>query len=300
MGETNGASRAAVTPPDQHADTVGGRDDMPTPKQRTTSPAFQLYPKDFLSSTKVQRMSLTEIGAYTVLLFHCWLSDGLPTDIGQLARIVKVPEKQFKRMWAGALSECFYTRDGRLHNERLDGERKKQHEYRRRQTDNGAKGGRPKNPRQTQNKPMGFENETQPITQPEAKKTFPSPSPEVPPNPPAGGRSGNSVLTADDAVSDAAGRFLERYPGIFAKVRSGAAYHVRSARDHPVAMDLIQTYGDVDYLCDMLELFLRKTEWKPKNVPGSPGQFRHMAPECDAELRRANWHRAPRASRVAS
>jgi uncharacterized protein YdaU (DUF1376 family) len=110
---------------------------MATSKSTTgeKSPAFQFYPKDFISSTKVQRMSLTEIGAYTLLLSHCWLDSGLPSDIAQLARIVKVKDRQFARMWKGALSECFYEKQGKLQNDRLDKERKKQAEYRRRQTD---------------------------------------------------------------------------------------------------------------------------------------------------------------------
>ncbi len=80
-------------------------------------------------------MSLTEIGAYMLLLSHCWLDNGIPTDVNQLARIVKVNEKQFARMWQGPLSECFYLRSGRLQNVRLDAERTKQADYKRRQTD---------------------------------------------------------------------------------------------------------------------------------------------------------------------
>lgn len=125
----------------------------------TKAPAFQFYPKDFISSSKVQRMSLTEIGVYTLLLSHCWLDNGLPTDLSQLAAIVKMKPQQFERMWtAGALNECFHVRNGKLHNDRLDQERKKQTEFRRRQADNGAKGGRP---RKTQNQPVGFEPSTQ-------------------------------------------------------------------------------------------------------------------------------------------
>lgn len=134
MADNTGVGMADTIP--NQADADRGSDNMatPTPK-RTTSPAFQFYPKDFISSTKVQRMSLTEIGAYTLLLSHCWLDNGLPTDVAQLARIVKVPEKQFARMWAGALSECFYEAKGRIHNDRLDRERKKQADFRRRQSD---------------------------------------------------------------------------------------------------------------------------------------------------------------------
>ena len=103
--------------------------------KRSTSPAFQFYPKDFLSSSKVGRMSLTEIGAYAVLLMHCWLDNGLPTDARALASILRVKAVQFDRMWSGALHECFVERGGKLHNGRLDEERKKQADFRKQQTD---------------------------------------------------------------------------------------------------------------------------------------------------------------------
>jgi uncharacterized protein YdaU (DUF1376 family) len=108
------------------------------------SPAFQFYPKDFLSSTKVQRMSLTEVGAYTMLLAYCWLDGSITADVRELARILKVPPKQFERMWAGPLSECFTPKSGRLVNERLEDERRTQAKFRAKMSENGKKGGRPK------------------------------------------------------------------------------------------------------------------------------------------------------------
>lgn len=104
----------------------------------TTAPAFQFYPRDFLSSPKVLRMSLTEVGIYIKLLSHCWLDNGLPVDVRKLAGMVGIKPQQFERLWPVVLSECFYERAGRLHNVRLDQERKKQAEYRRRQSDRAA------------------------------------------------------------------------------------------------------------------------------------------------------------------
>jgi uncharacterized protein YdaU (DUF1376 family) len=110
---------------------------MATPKP-TTSPAFQFYPRDFLSSPKVARMSLTEIGIYIKLLSHCWLNNGLPAEVGKLAGMVGMKPKQFERIWSNVLCECFYERGGRLLNERLDEERKKQADYKRRQSDRAS------------------------------------------------------------------------------------------------------------------------------------------------------------------
>ena len=105
------------------------------------SPAFQFYPTDFLSSSKVARMSLTEIGIYTILLCHCWLDGGLPKSVEQLALLVRVRTDRFAKIWAGVLSECFREEGGKLLNIRLERERNKQAHRR----SNGTLGGRPKN-----------------------------------------------------------------------------------------------------------------------------------------------------------
>lgn len=126
--------------PNQSGDEV--TNDM-APTKRTTSPAFQFYAKDFLSSSKVQRMSLTEIGAYIILLAHNWLSGGIPSDPSEIAKLVKVPPTRFRKMWAGPLSECFAKRGAHLANPRLEDERRKQIAFRERQSENGKRGGRP-------------------------------------------------------------------------------------------------------------------------------------------------------------
>lgn len=108
------------------------------------APAFQFFPKEFLSSSKVCRMANAEVGIYVKLLCHEWMDGSLPTDHRQLARMVGVPFRQFSRTWEGPLSECFVERNGRLVNPRLERARKEQIEYRRRQAEHGKKGGRPK------------------------------------------------------------------------------------------------------------------------------------------------------------
>ena len=107
---------------------------MPTSKS-TRSPAFQFYPGDFLSSSKVQRMSLTEMGAYLKLLCLNWLDGSLPDDVAILASMVGLKQPQFAKMWAGPLHECFEVRGGRLVNPRLEKERKAQAEFRKKQKD---------------------------------------------------------------------------------------------------------------------------------------------------------------------
>jgi len=134
------------------------------------APAFQFYPKDFLCDERVLRMSNTEVGVYIRLLCSCWLEASLPLETAALASMVKMPIKQFTKLWENSvLRGCFYVADdGRLHHKRLDEERLKQETYRRRQSDNGKRGGRPTlvaSDNQTQKNPS--------LSQTEAKKSSP-------------------------------------------------------------------------------------------------------------------------------
>ena len=105
---------------------------------REQAPAFQFYPKDFLTSERVRLMSYTERGIYITLLCSCWLEGSLPAEVGQLAALTGVPSVRFAKLWAGPLSACFYVReDGRLGQARLDKERAKQETFRRRASEGG-------------------------------------------------------------------------------------------------------------------------------------------------------------------
>ena len=104
------------------------------------------------------------------------------------------------------------------------------------------------------------------------------PDPESTPNPHGG-------LLVDEGLGDLARSFFERYPAVYAKARNGAFYRPKEARDFPTVVQLVASYRDVDRLCLMAEVFLKRTDIGPKNVPGTIGQFAHMAPDCDARLR---------------
>jgi uncharacterized protein YdaU (DUF1376 family) len=83
-------------------------------------PAFQFYPKEFLSSSKVMAMTLTERGAYITLLSVEWLDGSLPTSAAELARILGLSVARFQKLWRGLLASCFVERNGRLVNDRLE------------------------------------------------------------------------------------------------------------------------------------------------------------------------------------
>jgi len=62
-------------------------------KPLNPSPAFQYYPKDFLSSRKVTVMSAEQVGAYWLICSHAWLSTPpgtLPDDDQLLARLARL------------------------------------------------------------------------------------------------------------------------------------------------------------------------------------------------------------------
>jgi uncharacterized protein YdaU (DUF1376 family) len=103
------------------------------------APAFQFYPRDFLSDGRVAGMSLEERGAYITLLCLCWLEHKLPAEPEKLARMVGVPLPAFRKLWA-AIHPCFTEVPGGLVQKRLEKERQKQKEYRQRMADRGVAG----------------------------------------------------------------------------------------------------------------------------------------------------------------
>jgi len=136
--ENKGAETALTVP--AHIDAAKDSDDMTTPiRKPSTAPAFQFYTNDFLGSPKVQVMSTIEVGAYWLLLCAEWNAGSLPTDMNRLAATARMKPKPFERLWKGVLGECFIQRGGKLYNDRLESERKKQSDYRKQQKDKADK-----------------------------------------------------------------------------------------------------------------------------------------------------------------
>lgn len=98
------------------------------------SPAFQFYAKDFLTGTA--SMSLVERGAYVTLLAYEWDAGSVPDSARDRARILGCTAAQERAVWS-ALVKKFVLRGDAYVNERLEEERAKQAEYRRRQSDKG-------------------------------------------------------------------------------------------------------------------------------------------------------------------
>lgn len=129
-----------------------------------SSPAFRFYADDFIAG--VVDMTQKEVGAYILLLAHGWNTHGL--DASDFSRL--------KRLAKGDISKHvlakFKLKNGKLFNKRQEEERKIQSAFRRKQAENGAKGGRPIiNPSLS----SGLQKD-------EPKKSLPSPSPSPSPS----------------------------------------------------------------------------------------------------------------------
>ena len=93
------------------------------PKSMVRPPAFQFYVKDWLTSRKIARMTLSQVGAYSLLLAHCWDSDdcSLPDDEAALATLSRMGKLWFTAA-SKPLKECFVSHPktkGALTNKRL-------------------------------------------------------------------------------------------------------------------------------------------------------------------------------------
>lgn len=117
------------------------------------SPAFQFYPKDFLTDDKVLAMSAEVRGLYITLLCIDWLNDGFSGAlILKLAGFDWVGQNCERRSDAEAIKtqllNCFIShplKEGFITNSRLEDERKNQ-ESRRKQTEDQIEARWPDNP----------------------------------------------------------------------------------------------------------------------------------------------------------
>ena len=105
-------------------------------------PAFQFYPKDFLTDLNVIEMTAEEVGGYMLLLSHLWINGGsLPDDDQQLAKLSKLGKRWTKGVRERVL-ECFYKKRGKWRNKRCDAELKKQSVFKHKCAEAGRKSAR--------------------------------------------------------------------------------------------------------------------------------------------------------------
>lgn len=102
------------------------------------SPAFQFYPQDYLSSSRVAEMTLEEEGAYIRLICYCWTTGSIPADP---VRCAKLAGKGCSIETATVVQRAFNessTDPQRLVHNRLEIERENQR-LRRAQASNAGK-----------------------------------------------------------------------------------------------------------------------------------------------------------------
>lgn len=120
-------------------------------KEKVKSPAFQFYPKDFLTESRVIEMSAEVKGLYIVLLCLDWLNDGFRADqkLLKLAGFDWIDKHGLLRasedsdIAMAQLSEMFEPhprRPGFITNPRLERERNSQKERRLERSESGKKG----------------------------------------------------------------------------------------------------------------------------------------------------------------
>ncbi len=106
------------------------------------SPAFQFYPADFLSDSKVILMSNEAVGCYIKLICHGWLEGSIPSDTEGIAKLCFCHSEKMATLWE-EIKPCYITHPKdptKLIHPRLEKERKKQDKNRKDRVSAGKKG----------------------------------------------------------------------------------------------------------------------------------------------------------------
>ncbi len=87
-------------------------------------PYYRMWVKDFDTNEAVRLLSVPEVGLFVLCLNHAWVNDGLPADPAAIAKLLKVPIRDFGKWWPN-VSLCFSPESGgtRLRNGRQEKER---------------------------------------------------------------------------------------------------------------------------------------------------------------------------------
>lgn len=243
-------------------------------------PWMKFFGSDWRSDPKLRACSLAARGLWADMMtlmheatpYGHLLINGQPPPLSELAAQVGRPVREVRRALEELEANGVYSRTeaGVIFSRRMTRAAARSAIARA----NGSAGGNPAllvKPLDNQATVPNREQVNQTVgIDPEARGQIPQPPPG---------------LLASPSTSAIAGTFLRGYSGVYAKCRGGAPYRVPEVKYWPVALELAHDYPDADRLLAMLEVFLLRTDIGPKNVPGTPGQFKHMAPDCDRLLR---------------
>lgn len=252
------------------------------------SPAFQFYPKEFLTDGNVASMSLQECGAYIKLLCLCWQDESIPSDQGRLANMVGISPAGFQKLWP-AISACFVEDGGRLRHGRLDSERRKQEAFRQKQSMKGLASAAARSQKPTDSQPEANHGSTavQPDTQPESN----SPISDLRSVQTYTDRDARLSGTTDTTLARRAGHFIDRYKELFKEWRFGAIYHGRPHIDWANACNLVRSFED-ERLEQLAVVFLNSNEPFIEKSNRSLAVFETRISWCDEQLRKAQQRRS--------
>lgn len=209
------------------------------------APAFQFYPKDFLTDDAVLAMTNEQVGAYIQLLCHAWLMpEGLPPSMSALARLCHCTPKRFERcVWDGVRVKFRENGEGRWFNPRIEQVRDEQRKYRERRQQQG-KDGADKRWGMAELKPRHSQTMATP-----RKSDSPSPSPSVRTTPK------NGVVA----------RYVERY-----RERCGGKSPVLTGKDTGQLAQLAKRLGVDDAMAWIDRVFAAPDDfWQKRGYPAA-------------------------------
>lgn len=88
------------------------------------APAYQWYPRDYIASTRVTMMTLTEEAIYRKLMDYCWLEGSISADVKQVQRLIGKGCTNDEVTEALKMFEPHTSDDTKLIHPRLDMQRK--------------------------------------------------------------------------------------------------------------------------------------------------------------------------------
>jgi uncharacterized protein YdaU (DUF1376 family) len=92
----------------------------------SNSPAFQFYPREWLSDFEIRALSDTQKGFFMDLMCHCWEVDGLPNDTKKMAAAMQRSHSSFLKLWSSGVSSLFTESSNKLTLKMLEREKVKQ------------------------------------------------------------------------------------------------------------------------------------------------------------------------------
>ena len=248
------------------------------------SPAFQFYPKDFLSDEKQIRMSSSAVGIYVRLLCHCWIEQSLPSDERALAQLSGAPLRELRAAWP-SIAPCFeMNASGRLENPRLVRERDSQDRFHMKQSRRAKKrwgGGVPAKV------PESFAKTTELDANALHCSSSSSSSSSAEQKTKRARADAPAHFFVAEEIEEKAGKFLANYQAIYAEERNGAHFPLKPVLHFHTACELVQGWPDLARLELMFRTFCKLPASEKMAWPGTPAQFKHLAPSIDARLRQA-------------